>query len=233
MAESVVFSQRGTTGRRRLRQLFLLAIMPIGLAACSLFESGGGEGIEQKVSKEVWRSRESYVRIENQDAPKGIVLPPNQHPVTITPEQIRNALDSIRIEHDKKDGPIPLFSDWELDMLSKHVSEGLAQAAPNQDVTFAVVGWHKALMSLKVAKLTTGRMFYAGGQLNLIVGSGQRDANNEDWAYREMERDRRLDPYIPGMRSFTLPHQWRLSVPPNAGIYAAPNTTRTDWLVFT
>jgi hypothetical protein len=233
MTQSFDHARPGRTAIRTRLLRLLLVLVPIGLAGCSLFGSDNGSGIEQKVAKEIWRSRDSYVRIENQDAPKGVTVPPNSQPVNLAPDQIRNALDAIKVQHDPKEAAIPLFSDWELDTLSKYVSEGLAQAAANQDVTFAIVGWHKGLLGLREPKLTTGRVFYNAGQLNLIVGQAQRDANAEDPYYRQQDNDRRLDPYVPGMRSFTIPHKWVLRAPPNAGVYSAANTTRTDWLVFT
>jgi hypothetical protein len=214
--------------------LLLVVSLSAGLGGCSVFDFGsGGEGVEQKVDKLIWRNRDSYVRLERQDVRKGRAVPPNAHPVNISPDRLENGLAKIEIKRSKKEGPIPLFTEWELESLSKHVSAGLAQARPDQDVTFSIVGWPKGeRLGLKEPKLTTGRVFYQGGQLNLIFGEAHREANDQDWPIREHESDRRLDPYVPGMRSFTKRHEWELMAEPGSGIHRPLGVKRTDWLVF-
>ena len=211
---------------RVLGRLTVAAVF-IGLAGCSLT----GEGIEQKVQKVVWKSRDSYVRLESPDALKGTVVAPNAHPVSIGRSQLYNALKKISLQEPKKKGSVPLFSEWELDALSINLADALSQARPDQDVTFAIVGWHKSTLGLKQAKVTTGRVFYQGGKLNIIFGEAQRTAKNEDWVMKKGEGDRRIDPYVPGMRSFTKRHAWRLMTAPGSGIYHLPGVKRGDWIV--
>ena len=50
-------------------------------------------------------------------------------------------------------------------------ARALSQAGPNEDVTFVVVGQRKAVYGLaKQRKVTTGRVFYREGKLNIIFG---------------------------------------------------------------
>lgn len=209
-------------------------VAALGLASCSWIGiGGGGDGIEQKVDKVVWKSRDSYVRLESPDSLKGAAVAPNAHPVSLDPPQLYNALQRIRIQQPDKEGSVPLFSEWELEQLSINIAKALAEASPKQDVTFAIVGWHKDFLGLKQPKLTTGRVFYQGGQVNVIFGEAHRDAKDIDWALQEHKGDRRLDPYVPGMRSFTKRHDWRLVTEPGSGIYRPPGVKRSDWLVLT
>ncbi len=214
-------------------------------SACSLFGSddstpvttGAGGNVQQKVEKEIWTMRDMYVRLEPQDSAKGGATPPNQHPVNVADSQLYNAFSQITIKTKEKIGYLPLFTEFELDVLSRHVAEGLAQAGPNQDVTFAVVGWHKGgdgMFAMASQQVTTGRVFYQNGRINLIIGEAHRDvAEGENYATREAGTgDRRLDPFVPGMRSFTQTHKWALAAAPGSGVYGAPGGGRSDWLVF-
>ena len=215
-------------------------------SACSLFgsddstavDTGAGGKVEQKVEKEIWTMRDMYVRLEPQDSAKGGGTPLNQHPVNVADSQLYNAFSQITIKTNEKIGYVPLFTDFELDVLSRHIAEGLAQASPNQDVTFAIVGWHKGgggmFASVGSQQVTTGRVFYQNGRINLIIGEAHRDVSEgEDYATKEAGTgDRRLDPFVPGMRGFTQSHKWVLAAAPSAGVYGAPGGRRSDWLVF-
>ncbi len=217
-----------------LRGSLLLAavFISVGLGGCAFLDFGSGQGIERKVDKVVWELRDNYVRLERQDVLKGKTLPPNAHPVNILADRLKTALAKIQVKHSNKDRPAPLFSEWELDQLSSHISAGLAEARPNQDVTFAIVGWHKGgLGGLKQPTVTTGRVFYQGGQLNLILGEAQRATETGENLTRQAQADRRLDPYVPGMRGFTKRHDWVLVTEPGSGIHRPPGTNRSDWVV--
>lgn len=223
---------------RRQWVAVMALFMTVATAGCSLFGSEGksAESVEQKIDKDVWHMRDMFVRLEAQDKAKGATVAPNQHPVNITQEQLYNALSQITIWVNEKLGYQPLFTEFELGVLGKNVSAGLAEARPDQDVTFAVVGWHKGagVFSMSQQELTTGRIFYQNGQINLIVGTAHRPVEEgENYATRSAQTgDRRLDPFVPGMRGFTQQHNWRLAAAPGSGVYSAPGGQRTDWLVF-
>jgi hypothetical protein len=223
---------------RRAGALVALTLLA-ATGGCSLFgsDSKSAESVEQKIDKEIWHMRDMYVRLEAQDAPKGGQVPPNQHPVTVSPDQLYNAFSQITIKTNEKAGYVPLFTEFELGTLSQQVATGLAQATPTQDVTFAVIGWHKGgggMFGISTEMVTTGRVFYQNGQVNLILGDAHRPIETGDNAASNYATagDRRLDPFVPGMRSFTQPHKWKLAAAPSSGVYGAPGGTRSDWLVF-
>lgn len=225
----------GRTGRGVVCAFAAAAMLA---AAAVLFAAlpAAAESTDRSVEKEVWSMRDMYVRLEAQDKYKGNAPPPNQHPVTIAPSQLYNALSQITILTHKKDGHQPLFSEFELDILSKNLAAALAEAGPSQDVTFAVNGWHKGggMFGTSVETVTTGRVFYHNGQINLIIGDAHRPVDmGENFATNAAAvGDRRLDPFVPGMRGFTKRHKWTLGAEPDSGVYSAPGGKRSDWLVF-
>jgi len=104
-----------------------------------------------------------------------------------------------------------------IQVLAPHLQKALKQAAPGQDVVFAVLGLHNALYGLaKSPRVTTGRVFFKAGKLNLIVGLVQKDVNERE--------DRRLSPFTPGSRQKQASGEWAL--------LADTPLVRGDWLVF-
>ena len=78
-------------------------------------------------------------------------------------------------------------------VLSKFLAVGLAEAAPDEDVTFAVIGMHRGLgvglfgrdLFAKSQKATTGRVFYFNGRLNIIFGVIHKDIQQPRPAVRK------------------------------------------------
>jgi hypothetical protein len=235
----------------RGRFLAVAALLTVAATGgCSLFgldEAGAEDKAEQQadrqqvdkqqVDNQIWHMRDMYVRLEAQDKLKGAPPPPNQQPVTIAQSQLYNALSQVTIKTNEKIGYVPLFTEFELGILSQNISTGLAQARADEDVTFAVIGWHKgggSMFTVSTQQLTSGRVFYQNGQVNLIIGVAHRDVSEgENYATAGAAAgDRRTDPFVPGMRGMTQPHKWELAAAPNSGVYSAPGGKRSDWLVF-
>jgi len=139
----------------------LVTVLSMGSAGCSTVKSIIPEG---KVDKELFKSRDQFVRIVKQDTAKGVKTPPNEHPVLLETEQIRSALASMEVMLDKQDKSAPVFSNAQLDTISPHISRGLAAAGPNEDIVFAVIDSFKAVQGLaKDQKYTAARVFYRDG----------------------------------------------------------------------
>lgn len=219
-----------TPARLGVAALVLAAAVSAGAALAA------GPAAAATGEKEIWTMRDMYVRLEAQDKFKGAAPPPNQHPINIAPEQLYNALSQITIKTTEEYGYVPLLSEFELGVLSKNLAAALAEATPAQDVTFATVGWHKGegFIPTSVEKVTTGRVFFQNGQVNLIIGDAHRPINSGDnfATSHASSADRRLDPFVPGMRGFTQRHKWKLAAEPKSGVYSAPGGKRSDWLVF-
>jgi len=201
--------------------LLLLVAICFGTAGCSLFKSNVAQSGEDRT---IWHSREQNVKIVKQDSVKGGVVTPNDHPIMLDSGQIRNGLASLYVRLTENEKSVPVFTNPELDVLCGKLSEGLSQAGPNEDVTFVVTGQRKAVYGLaKQRKVTSGRVFYREGKLNIIFGKMIDDI----WE----NVDERYYPRTPGSRTQPVSHKWVLEEQPDAQFYASGGMLRGDWLV--
>jgi len=187
------------------------------LLACSLISADRAWSAERR---ELWQSRDQFVALEPMErGAEG----PNQHPAEVAPEMLSALLGAIDVRSEGASGSEALFTQAALEALVPQLQLALRTATAKEDVTFAVIGLHKALFGLaKSPKVTTGRMFRRDGHLNLIVGLVQKDFNERE--------DRRLAPFIPGSRKQA----------PSGGGQLLPHggqdtftLIRKDWIVFT
>ena len=140
----------------------------------------------------LWQAHDQYVAVAAKDASPDSAA--NDHPAILDYAQIQKGLASLQFRAKGSDTAIPLFTDYEISVLSEHIRTGLAQAGPNEDVVFAVIGNHTSLLGLaKRRMVTTGRVFLSKGKLNLIFGKLHEDVSDYE--------DRRLNPFVPGTRS--------------------------------
>jgi len=206
-----------------------LVVMCIGTFGCSLFKS---DVAQSGADRTIWCSREQNVKIVKQEAIKGGVVAQNDQPIMLDSGQIRNALALLDVRPTEADKPIPVFTAPELDVLCGKLSEALTQAGPDEDVTFAVVGQRKAVYGLtRVRKVTTGRVFYREGKLNIIFGKMIDDISEQRQHDYRADNDFRLNPLAPGSRVKPVSHKWILEEQPDAQFYASGGMLRGDWLV--
>jgi hypothetical protein len=129
-------------------------------------------GDDAPVVTNLWDAAEhGYVRIEQIEASAQAT---NDHPVAFTPQQIRTALSELQIQRREKELK-PLFTDQGLDDIAEPIATALAQAQPDQDVTFAVTEKKgRGVFNLIGERLvTSGRVFYQDDHLNIILGAVQ------------------------------------------------------------
>jgi len=172
----------------------------------------------------LWQSREQFVALELQDSNYAGSAQPNDHPApaSLTQERLSAILSSIDIRTDAGSKPEPLFTAQSAEVLAEHLEQALQQATPGQDVTFAGIGLYSALYGFaKTPKVTTGRVFYKGGLLNIIIGIAQQEVRDRD--------DRRLFPFTPGSRQKPLEGEWTLLPQPTQNGYTL---VRKDWVTF-
>ena len=155
------------------------------LAAVSLMLAGGLTGcgggmftpdaaptddeiVSGQQGRTLWEAGLQYVKIVDRDMP-GIA---NEHPESITSEQMRTVLSSLYVSEQSLFGAnqLPVFSPAELQVLSATIPNGLSQAGPGEDITFVGLGLHKGTIAQE-RKTTTGRLFMSGGRLNIIFGN--------------------------------------------------------------
>ena len=163
----------------------LVSFLSIGLLAAPLESHAldllpSFDFFKSKAQKgqDLWSFQDQYVRIVPQRKIDGAMPAPNDQPVQIDPLKLRQVLGAIDlwgkkgIFSDDQD-TTPVFSASELDILARAIAEGLAQAKPDQDVTFWIVGMHEGTFT-KEQEGIAGRVFYKDGKLNLIFGDLHR-----------------------------------------------------------
>ncbi len=149
-----------------------------GASLLLLFIPAAGAAAERTV----WQSGFDYVALETVPGLDQV----NDHPVRITLERMVGFLQEIELEKDdeksgdsgvfdflkKKEerGQVDyLFNEQELRKLSKPLADALTNARPEEDVIFRVSSPREIRFGKRVLS-TTGRVFFDGKLLNLIVG---------------------------------------------------------------
>ena len=168
----------------------------------------------------LWQSREQFVALEPRDNTVTTPAEENGHPTTLTSNQLSILLAAVQFSAGKNAAAEPLFTVQALETLTPQLVLALQKAKPGEDVTFAIISLHRALLGLaKEPRVTTGRIFIRDGRLNLIVGLAQRDVNERE--------DRRLAPFTPGSRQTQASGEWTLQLPANV---ADAVLRRRDWI---
>jgi hypothetical protein len=196
--------------------MVLVLVMVSGLSGCATARTG------EVRERTIWQARDQYVKIEKQDRPAGVTVSANLHPADVPADRLRSMLESIEVRPEGENKGVRLFNDDELKILSENIHVGLAQASPDEDVTFAIIGHYPALMGLlKERMVTTGRAFCRDGEFDIIFGEVHRSV-------RENE-DRRLYPLLPGSRREAAPREWRLAATSGGETF---DQKRPDWITF-
>lgn len=193
-----------------------------GLIAFAALLAASSDSRAADTKRVLWESRDQFVALESQDAVKGATKVPNDHPAEFTQDRLTEIMGSIEVRDDKEGKTEALFTAKTLEILVPYLLDAFRQASPQEDVTFAFIGLHLAARGFaKSPMVTTCRMFYQGGKLNLIVGKAHEEVNERV--------DRRLYPFTPGRRERTAEGDWSL-VPQPA--QTGMTRLRKDWLVF-
>lgn len=213
------YMNRQRVWAERWLTIALMVVAVGGAAGCATAKNDVADGA---AVREIWQTREQFVKIEGQDHPAGVTVPANVHPADISVDRLRYVFDSIVVLLPGKDKAEQLFNDDELKLLSEKIHEGLAAAGPREDVTFAVIGHHAVLLGfLKQRMITTGRVFCQDGRINIIFGDILREVKENE--------DRRLYPLLSGSRSTGVTRELALSVQPERDIFTMK---RPDWVIF-
>jgi hypothetical protein len=211
--------------------LVMALLLANGITGCSYISPYipfvGKKKSQERFVKNIWTTGEQFVAIEKQDRQQGVSVNPNQHITEISVERVRTMLESMEIRPSGKDKNQSLFNEDEIKILSEYIPVGLALAGPDEDVTFAVIGNYVELMGmLKKRAVTTGRVFYQNGRINIIFGDIHRELK-ETMGVKE---DRRLFPFLPGSRAGSVGIQDGTILPKPGGEIFAKN--RQDWVAF-
>ncbi len=106
----------------------------------------------------------------------------NEHPADLSPDDLQPILQAITHRASglfSGDGLETLFSPQQATLMAGQIAKGLRRARPDQDVTFVIQRKARKLVLMSGLALTSGRVFYADGKLNLIIGEHDRQRNRE------------------------------------------------------
>ena len=110
-----------------------------------------------------------FLRIDT----RGAQAQPSAQPVQLTADQVATALAGIKIQGFKQTNT--LFSEDEVRRFAPAIAIGLAKANAYQDLIFVSTGQHSWSGLMAPLLSNSGRIFFADGRLNLILGSAHVD----------------------------------------------------------
>lgn len=153
-----------------ITSLFIPLIVLLASHAYALFENDDEDVI--------WRAGLNiYFKYAEQDSSDFGV---NDHPVTLEPSNIRSALNALQFTEKKlfvSEQSRTVFSALQMNILANHLSAGLSEATPTQDVIFVMEGGRSKLILLTDKTFVAGRAFYQQGKLNIILGEYDKARN--------------------------------------------------------
>ena len=152
------------------------------------WEEGGQYSSDKSLpSTYIWKKGKQYIAIVQTISVIGRNKKNTIHPINISENTISNSFSKIkyRIKHKKgkkKGDPIPVFSDGNIDLLSRKIPEALKQANKNQDILFEVFQLRKKFWILPTTVDTTaGYLFIEPGKINIIFEKINEDYQGYDY----------------------------------------------------
>jgi hypothetical protein len=208
--------QPGPAARFWLKGLALaLSCVPLALAA---------------TNSVIWKSGDQVVQLADQD---DAAVFPNDHPVTTTPNEIADLFRVLRIRYadeDAETATASIFTPEEIDNLGRAIATGLGRAGPSQDIIFHVIGAHRASPGawLKRNRVSTGRVFFRDGHINVIFGQIQTPYRKKN-RYGQTNED--FYPRVYGSRNAVADHDVILLTTAGIQLYQNDGVVRNDWVV--
>ena len=198
--------------------------------------------LQGMADEDIWKSGiNQYVRIAQQDESANGPTPPNQHPVSLSPQEITNALMPLEV-WDKKgffkdifrksEGAVTVFSPAQAALLGSNIAAGLKQAASNQDVVFALARNEKGFLHIRDTTYTAGRVFYANDRLNIIIGDFAKSPDKfQERVAQSSGIEEVKSYYAHGKRAKASGFDRAVITRPGIEVYTAGGEPRPDWLV--
>ena len=195
-----------------LRYLTILILIPMAmvflLGACSVLKKDNPQisSADQTTSADVastsnvlWENQNEFIRIEPREQGSSNAAP-NDHPVTILPEQMSNLLATLRVKLPGKKSiirgktAIQVFGKKDIDGISEVFVTALEQAGPNEDIVMFKSGYYPtSAAALPERRASSARIFYKDGNLNVIFGEllrpySTRKKTNKPLSFRQGSR---------------------------------------------
>ena len=156
----------------------LIFLLPIGSARAGLLDSlfgGASSGTEPSkgdARRRTWTLHEfTTIRL----VPRESGASPNQHPLQIEPETLRQQLAQLRFE--SRQGSQALFAADELGELTEPLAQALSNAGPDDDVLLLSTSRRGAGLLAQPLGVTA-RLFAQGGALQVIVNDARLEFVN-------------------------------------------------------
>ncbi len=120
----------------------------------------------------IWKTGiNSYIKYAKQDTSK---FGKNDHPVELDEKDIILALEALIYPKksllSSEENLKPVFTHLQKKLLGEHLSTGLKNAKPKQDIIFVLKSSIKKMLGLREQSFLAGRAFYKEGKLNIIMG---------------------------------------------------------------
>lgn len=149
-------------------------LRPASLVLCGLLAACA---IPQVPSETVYEDPVNFVRLEIDPTvvPEG-PAPPHSHPAQVSAEVMAGILRGFSAREHRTSfqrlisgeaAPERVFREEEVALLAPRISEALAQAAPNQVVTYYLSQPHSSIKR----EITTGGLYVQGSELHFVLGN--------------------------------------------------------------
>lgn len=198
--------------------------------------------IQNSVSAEevLWKSGQNlYIKTTKQNKYKNGGYIPNQHPVTLNPTDIRNAINNIYVWNKsfftgalKDNETETVFSQEQARLLGIYLAAGLQKASPQEDIIFALTRRKKSFLFMKDSTYTTGRIFYVNGKLNIIMGEYDKLGDKFlERAHASSGASEVQYNFSHGKRAKHSGFDKAIIISDGLNTYSENNKNRTDWFV--
>ena len=149
-------------------------------------ESGQYTADESLASTYIWKKGKQYIAIVQTIPVRGRNKKNTIHPINISRETISNSFNKIQYVVTDKEGKKgdlkQVFSEGNIELLSKKIPEALKQANKNQDILFEVFQLRKKFKFLPTTVDTTaGYLFIEPGRINVIFEKINEDYQGYDY----------------------------------------------------
>ena len=168
--------------------LILLFVSSCGGLKKSWEESGVYTVDKDLASKYVWKKGKQYIAIVQTIPVQGRNKNKTMHPINISPDTISRSFSklnytiSVKKRGGKKKGTYPVFSEGNIELLSKKIPEALKKANKDQDILFEVFQLRKKFWILPTTVDTTaGYLFIEPGRINIIFEKVNEDHQGYDY----------------------------------------------------
>ena len=165
--------------------LFLIILSSCGIKK-SWDESGKYTINKDLASNYIWKKGKQYIAIVETIPVEGRKKKKTIHPVNISSQTIISSFSKIEYVIKTKKGKVsdrkPVFSEGNIELLSKKIPEALKTANKNQDVLFEVFQLRKAFWILpSTIDTTAGYLFIEAGRINIIFEKINEDYQGYDY----------------------------------------------------